>query len=302
MTMSSSDTSRPPQSLGRGLSALFQDEGEDYASLDQVRQAKSVPVEFLTPGPFQPRRHFDAADLESLVESVRERGILQPILVRRSAENASMYEIVAGERRWRAAQLAQLHEVPVLIRELSNEDTLEIALVENIQRADLTALEEAQGYRRLIDEFSYSTQHLAKAIGKSRSHIANMMRLLELPPAVQEMIDGGALTAGHARALVGAKDALELARTVVKRGLNVRQTEALTRPRKAPRIPREASFKDADTAALERDLGQRLGLKVTIAFQGRSGTLSIHYSTLEQLDDILRRLDHPTSASAKDTP
>ncbi|MBZ0324875.1 MAG: ParB/RepB/Spo0J family partition protein [Alphaproteobacteria bacterium] len=291
---------RQPHNLGRGLSALFQDEGEDYASLDQVRQTKTVPVEFLTPGRFQPRHRFDAGDMESLVASIRERGVLQPILVRRSPDSASSFEIVAGERRWRAAQLAQLHEVPVLVREFSDEEALEVALVENIQRADLTVIEEARGYQRLVEEFGYTNQTLGQAVGKSRSHIANMIRLLDLPAPVQEMVEDGRLSAGHARALIGAADPLALAQKVAKRGLNVRQTEALARAEKQPAKARPAPTpKDVDTARLERNLSQLLGLKVAIELRGEGGVLSIRYDTLDQLDDVLHRLQgRPATASS----
>lgn len=291
---------RQPHNLGRGLSALFQDEGEDYASLDQVRQTKTVPVEFLTPGRFQPRHRFDAGDMESLVASIRERGVLQPILVRRSPDSASSFEIVAGERRWRAAQLAQLHEVPVLVREFSDEEALEVALVENIQRADLTVIEEARGYQRLVEEFGYTNQTLGQAVGKSRSHIANMIRLLDLPAPVQEMVEDGRLSAGHARALIGAADPLALAQKVAKRGLNVRQTEALARAEKQPAKARSAPTpKDVDTARLERNLSQLLGLKVAIELRGEGGVLTIRYDTLDQLDDVLHRLQgRPATASS----
>ncbi|MHA1113015.1 MAG: ParB/RepB/Spo0J family partition protein [Alphaproteobacteria bacterium] len=291
---------RQPHNLGRGLSALFQDEGEDYASLDQLRQTKMVPVEFLAPGRFQPRRHFDSGDMDSLVDSVRERGVLQPILVRRATDSASNYEIVAGERRWRAAQLAQLHEVPILVRDFSDEEALEVALVENIQRADLTPIEEARGYQRLLDEFKYTNQSLGKAVGKSRSHIANMVRLLDLPEAVRDMVEDNRLSAGHARALIGAGDPLALARQVVKRGLNVRQTEALARSDKRPRpAPRKPAPKDVDTARLERDLSQLLGLKVSIELRGEGGVLAIRYDTLDQLDDVLHRLQNPSAPSSE---
>jgi ParB family chromosome partitioning protein len=293
------------KNLGRGLAALLGDETEDYTSLDNLRQHKEVPVEFLRPGRFQPRQHFDEGGLNSLVESVREKGILQPILVRRSSEAPNVFEIVAGERRWRAAQRAGLHEVPVLIRELSDGDALEIALVENIQRVDLGPLEEAEGYLRLIKEFSYSQDSLGGAIGKSRSHVANMMRLLTLPQPVKDFIDTGELTAGHARALINADDPVKAARQVVARGLNVRQTERLVRkqhdggdkaPAKKGGIKRAGEGKDVDTLALERDLANLLGLKVTIRFHGEGGELTIHYGSLDQLDDVLHRLSHSEPA------
>src|SRR5262249_53948249 len=220
------------RNLGRGLSALFGEESEDYATLDRLRQAKTVPIDFVRAGRFQPRRNFDDAALDGLAESIREKGVLQPILVRRHPEEASAYEIIAGERRWRAAQRAQLHEIPVVIRELDNREALEVALVENVQRQDLTPLEEAEGYRRLIEEFSHTQEDLAKSVGKSRSHVANTMRLLGLPDPVKLHVEAGRLTAGHARALLNAQDAVMLADEVVRRGLNVRQTEQLAQTAK----------------------------------------------------------------------
>ena len=291
------------QNLGRGLAALF---GDDAAQAKQAEPEKAptaanmVPIEFLRPGRFQPRHNFDPEQIQALVDSVREKGILQPILVRRLNGEQNAYEIVAGERRWRAAQLAQLHEVPVTIRELEDRDALEIALVENIQRENLNAMEEAQGYRRLMDEFKHTQEDLARAVGKSRSHVANMMRLLALPDPVREMVEKGDLTAGHARALIGVGNAENVAREVVKQGLNVRQTEKLIssfRPgaKKAPAPKPPEQPKDSNTIALERDLSNLLGLKVSIAFRGGAGELVIHYQTLDQLDDVLRRLKKPVS-------
>jgi ParB family chromosome partitioning protein len=280
------------RNLGRGLSALFGEESEDYAALDRLRQGKTVPIDFVRPGRFQPRRHFDEEAMQALAESIREKGVLQPLLVRRHPEAANSYEIIAGERRWRAAQMAQLHEIPVVIRELEDHEALEIALVENIQREDLTALEEAEGYRRLMDEFAHTQDNLAKAVGKSRSHVANMMRLLGLPDSVKQLLDAGELSAGHARALLNAEDPTELAAQVVRRGLNVRETEKLAQgARTLVMTPKAKPAKDPDTAALERDLGNLLGLRVTVNFAGRGGALTIHYRTLEQLDDVLRRLN-----------
>jgi len=277
--------------LGRGLSALLGQENADYASLDRVRTSKMVPIEHLQPGSVQPRRHFGDAELKSLAESIRANGILQPILVRRRANSPSNYEIVAGERRWRAAQLANLHEVPVVIRELEDREALEIALVENLQRENLSPIEEAEGYRRLMEEFKNTQETLAEHVGKSRSHVANTLRLLSLPEEIRGMLDRGELSAGHARPLLTAPDALELAKRVVAEGLSVRETErlalavkALKREKKAPKA------RDADTIALERDLSNLLGLKVSIAFDGSGGTLAIKYKTLEQLDGLLQRL------------
>jgi ParB family chromosome partitioning protein len=276
--------------LGRGLSALFGDESEEHAAFDRQRSTRAVPIEQLRPGRFQPRRIFDDEALRALADSIRDKGVLQPLLVRRHPEDANSYEIIAGERRWRAAQMARLHEVPVVVKELDDRSALEIALVENIQRQDLTPLEEADGFRRLMEEFSHTQEALAQAVGKSRSHVANMMRLLGLPEPVKRLVESGELTAGHARALLNAADPTGLAREIVKRGLNVRQAESLAKSGKTPRKPAAAPAKDADTAALERDLTAQLGLKVAVNFGGRGGSLTIHYRTLDQLDDVLRRL------------
>lgn len=293
----------PPRrtNLGRGLAALFGDEEEDEAPPDKARTALSAPVEHLHPNATQPRRHFDADSLAALAESIVANGILQPILVRPHTQRSGEYEIVAGERRWRAAQRAKLHEVPILLRDLDDTQALEVALVENVQRQDLTPTEEAEGYRRLMDEFNHTQDKLATVVGKSRSHIANTLRLLNLPDAVREMLDRRELTAGHARALLGAEDPLALAQRIARDGLTVRQTEKLTQRRagteatggaaKASVETPRAREKDPDTLALEQDLTALLGLKVSIDFRGQGGSLTIHYQTLEQLDDVLHRLN-----------
>lgn len=276
--------------LGMGLSSLL---GGDAATSTLASAAvQTVPIEFLRPSQLQPRRHFPETDLAALAESIRTKGVMQPLLVRRAADGDG-YEIVAGERRWRAAQLAGRHELPVVVQELSDRDTLEVALIENVQRQDLSPLEEAEGYRRLIDEFGHTQEALAGALGKSRSHIANLLRLLGLPQAVREMVEQGALSAGHARALLGAREPAALAATVVRRGLNVRQTETLVQADKTrPARPsgRGRRDKDADTRALERDLSSRLGLGVRLTRNGEGGTLSIAFGSLDQLDGLLRRL------------
>lgn len=286
-------------SLGRGLSALFGEATEDYSALDKVRQSKQVPIEFVHPGKYQPRRKFDEEAIQGLVDSIRDKGILQPLLVRRDGEDANSYELIAGERRWRAAQIAGLHEVPVVIRDLSDREALEIALIENIQRQDLTPLEEAEGYRRLMEEFEHTQEDLARAVGKSRSHVANMMRLLALPDPVKSMVQDGALTAGHARALLTASDPAAVAREVVTRGLNVRQTEDLMRGDQPKAKKGKAAtggagsataMKDVDLINLEEEISARIGLKVAINPQGQRGTITIHYQTLDQLDDVLHRL------------
>ncbi len=281
------------RNLGRGLSALLGEDSGDFAELDKPRAFKSVPIEHLHPGRHQPRHRMDPEQIDELALSIGEKGILQPLLVRRHPDRAGAFEIIAGERRWRAAQLAKLHQVPVIVKELSDQEALEVALVENLQRQDLSPLEEAEGYNQLMEEFSHTQENLARAVGKSRSHVANMMRLLGLPDPVKEMLNGGALSAGHARALLNAGDPLALARRVADLGLNVRQTEKLVRDASAkaakPRPPRQ---KDADTIALERDLTNLLGLKVEIDDKGGKGSVRVHYKTLEQLDDILSRLSH----------
>ncbi len=292
-----SEKSRRP-ALGRGLSALLNDDRESAAqpgSGDAARSSRLVPTGSLHPGRFQPRRRFDEASLEALAASIRQQGILQPLVVRPMPDRLQHFEIIAGERRWRAAQLAKLHEVPVVIKPLSDRDALEIALIENIQREDLNAIEEAEGYRRLIEEFGHTQEALATAVGKSRSHVANLMRLLGLAPAIQEMVQDGRLSAGHARALIGAHDPLEIARQVISQGLSVRQVEVITQrvkqqPRAASR-PRGEAARDPDTIALETELSSLLGLKVTIDFDGKSGKLIVHYNTLDQLDDVLLRLN-----------
>ena len=281
------------QRLGRGLSALLSDDSNDYAELDRVRSSKEIPIEFLKPNPDQPRRHFDEGDLKDLAASIAEKGILQPILVRKAGEETNDFQIVAGERRWRAAQKAGLHNVPVIIKDLSDAETLEVALIENVQRADLNPVDEGQGYQDLIREFSYTQDELAKIIGKSRSHIANAVRLLSLPDSVQEFLVDGRLSAGHARTLIGNDNAEELARDMISRGLNVREAETLVRGGAAPKKKKTSttSVKDADTLALEDNLSNALGLKVTVDHKGENGgQIHIQYLTLEQLDDVCQKL------------
>lgn len=286
--------------LGRGLSALFAEEETSSAPEQPTQPPRHLAIDLLRPGRYQPRHRFDEEALQTLVNSVREKGVLQPLLVRPLPGNAGQHEIVAGERRWRAAQMAGLHEVPVVIKELSDSEALEIALVENIQRQDLSPLEEAEGYRRLMDEFSHTQEDLAKAVGKSRSHVANMMRLLGLPEPVKILVNEGKLTAGHARALLAAAEPEALANRILTEGLSVRQAEALAagrdgNPGKGASVSSSSSSppskKDPDTLALERELGQLLGLKVTIETRDSGGALTIQYRTLEQLDDVLKRLN-----------
>ncbi len=274
--------------LGRGLSALF---GEETAISEPQRTLRTVPVELLHPGRYQPRRSFDEASLAALVDSILAQGVLQPLLVRKDPDKPGSFEILAGERRWRAAQRAKLHDVPVVVRDVTDREALEFALVENIQRSDLTPLEEAAGYQRLIDEFGHTQEVLAQALGKSRSHIANTLRLLGLPGEVKAMLDEGSLTAGHARALLGASDPVRLAKEVARAGLNVRQTEALVKAdQRPPSTAAPHADRNADIVALEKELADILGLKVSLSFDGKGGKLSIHYGDLDQLDDVLRRL------------
>jgi ParB family chromosome partitioning protein len=292
-------TDKPKRSpLGRGLAALLKDDRGTAADTNADRPPRLVPIGNLHPGRLQPRRRFDAEAIEALAASIRTQGVLQPLLVRPLADRPQHFEIVAGERRWRAAQRAALHEVPVVVKPLRDREALEIALIENIQREDLTALEEAEGYRQLIEQYGHTQEALATAVGKSRSHVANLLRLLTLPASVQEMLQDGRLSAGHARTLVTVNDAAALAQQIVARSLSVREAEALAQGAKAApaggrggksgaaRPPR-----DADTLALERELSAQLGLKVTIDFDGKGGRLSVHYSTLDQLDDVLQRLN-----------
>lgn len=282
--------------LGRGLAALLGDSPAAPEAADPARAPRLVPIEFLHPGRFQPRRRFDDAALDALAASIRQQGVLQPLVVRPMPDRLQHFEIIAGERRWRAAQLVKLHEVPVVIRPLGDRDALEIALIENVQREDLTALEEAEGYRRLMEEFGHTQEALATAVGKSRSHVANLLRLLNLPPAVQEMMQDGRLSAGHARALITAAEPVALAQQIVARGLSVRAAEEMvqavkptSKAKPKPAAPRAS--RDPDTVALEHDLSSLLGLKVTIEFDGKGGRLSIHYSNVDQLDDVLQRLN-----------
>jgi len=277
--------------LGRGLSALLQDEAPEPALSEGRRGSREVPVEWLRPSAAQPRRRFDAAELEELAASIRANGVLQPVLVRRLDQLGRAYEIVAGERRWRAAQVAGLHAIPVVVREVSDAEALQLALIENLQRQDLTALEEAEGYRHLVDDHGQTQEAVAQAVGRSRSHVANTLRLLGLPEEVREMLQDGRLSAGHARALVGREDAAALAQRILARGLNVRQAEQLTRPPRAAKAMAETPPADANTRAWEGELSQALGLKVELIDRGGAGgEVRVHYKTLEQLDEVEKRL------------
>lgn len=282
--------------LGRGLSALMSDVAADEApDAAPKRPDLIVPIEQVQPNPDQPRRTFAEDALQELASSIAEKGIIQPLIVRQSPADSNIFEIVAGERRWRAAQIAKLHEIPVLLRDYDDTEVLEIAIIENIQRADLNPVDEAAGYKQLMDRFGHTQDKLSAALGKSRSHIANLLRLLNLPKEVQTYLVSGQLTAGHARALVGHDHAVSLAREVIQRGLSVRETEKLAK--KGPAIKKRAVPggpvpKDADTVQIENELSAALGMKVTIDHPAGSdgGRLVIGYKSLEQLDDLMRVL------------
>lgn len=290
---------RPPRGgLGRGLSALMADVAQTTKTPEETsRSSTYFPVESLVPNPNQPRRTFDQEALAALAASIGQKGIVQPLIVR-PAPTGGTYEIVAGERRWRAAQLAGLHQVPAIVRDYSDEEVLEVAIIENIQRADLNALEEAQAYRQLMDRFGHTQEKLATSLSRSRSHIANTLRLLSLPDPVQLMLRDGSLTAGHARALITAPDARKLASEVVKRGLSVRDTERLAKRQSTQPVGvkrRSATTKDADTMAIEADLSANLGMIVAISHNGpdEGGALTIKYRTLDDLDllcEVLSRI------------
>lgn len=282
--------------LGRGLASLIGDVGGEAAHVERPRAQRKVPIEFIKANPRNPRRTFVEAELTELADSIRQRGVIQPIVVRAVKGATDRFEIIAGERRWRAAQLAGLHEVPIVPVDVSDGEALEIAIVENVQRADLNAMEEALGYHALASEFKHGADDIAKLVGKSRSHVANMMRLTKLPKDVQELISSGQLSAGHARALISVPDASSAARRVVTEGLSVRQTEALAHEEGAPERksmkPRSASSppKDTDTLDLEKRVSDALGLKVTVSHRDPGGTVQIRYGDLDQLDEVMRRL------------
>jgi ParB family chromosome partitioning protein len=275
----------PKSGLGRGLSALIGE--ESVPTRGEARATHKLPVAFLRPNRFQPRKTFAAEDLHDLTESIREKGILQPILVR--PLGADSYEIVAGERRWRAAQLAKLHDVPVVVREMSDAESLELAIVENVQRADLNAIEEAAAYHELMDRFGYTQDRIAKEVGKSRSHVANTLRLLRLPESVKAMLRDGRLTAGHARTLLGADDPEARAREIVEGALNVREAEQRSKAKPGKRGGKVAE--DVNVKAIESNISSLLGLNVKIVHKGdKGGEIRIRYRTLEQFDDLIRRL------------
>ena len=275
--------------LGRGLASLIGDLGAE--ANDRARTQRRLPIELLKPKPNNPRRAFSESQLDELAQSIRDRGIIQPLVVRPASHDN--YEIVAGERRWRAAQRAGLHDVPVVVVEVNDGEALQLAIIENIQRADLNPIEEANAYQRLADQFGYSQEEIAKTVGKSRPHVANTLRLLKLKKPIQELIETNKLDAGHARLLVGLDDQQQLAELIVARGYSVRQVEAMIRERAArtQSKPREPRSKDANSLAFERRLTDALGLQVTLNQHGDGGVLHIRYSNLDQLDDIARKLE-----------
>ena len=287
------------KNLGRGLSALFGEQQDDVlpaATAPAAPEATAaglrithLPLDLIAPSPLQPRRHFDETTLNELAASIAEKGVLQPLLVRPDPHQAGRFEIIAGERRWRAAQRVQIHEVPVHVTELSDAEVLEVALIENLQRQDLTAVEEARGYKRLQEDFGHTQERVAEVVGKSRAHIANTLRLLALTLSVQTLLDNGEITVGQARPLIGRSDAETIAKLIVKRGLNARQAERLAkgfgRKRRLSLVA-----KDTDTVALEQSLEKASGYKVNISFDGKGGAVTVAYNSLEQLDDIVRRL------------
>jgi ParB family chromosome partitioning protein len=291
-----------PAPLGRGLSALFGDSDQAYqpraavavgAVKEKVGAPRMIPIEWVQPGAYQPRRHFDEAAIKELAASIRERGVLSPLMVRPIEGAGEGYEIIAGERRWRAAQMAGMHEIPVLVRAMTDREAMEIGLIENVQRQDLSPLEEAEGYKRLLEEFQHTQDGLAKVVGKSRPHITNLLRLLTLPESVKKRIADGSLTMGHARTLVTAKHPEKLAAEIVKKGLSVRQAEALAKREldgPAKKKSGKAHEPDADIVALEAEISREVGLSVKLVSQGGAGTLTFHFKDLDQLEGLLERL------------
>ncbi|PWE18348.1 chromosome partitioning protein ParB [Marinicauda salina] len=305
----SADEPQRTRGLGRGLAALL-GEGEEAEGLRGEaadagggRGVREIPIELIERNPDQPRQAFDEDALSELADSIAEKGLLQPLLVRPAPGAEERYQIVAGERRWRAAQKARLHAAPCLVRELTDRETLEIAIVENVQRTDLNAVEEARAFRQLIENFGHTQEEVARAVGKSRVHVANTLRLLALPDPVLDRLARREISAGHARAVASAPDPAALADEIVEKGLSVRAAEALARKSGAPerkgrsRAP-SGGGKDADTRALEADLSERLGLEVDLSHTGEAGELRIRYSTLEQLDDLCRRLTQDGASGA----
>ena len=299
-------SSSKPKALGRGLSALMADveidrEGQNISLKSESISELQVPIEKIHPNPEQPRRSFKSGDLDDLANSIRSKGVIQPLIVRRHPKKEEEYEIVAGERRWRASQLAKLHELPVIVRDFSDLEVLEVAIIENIQRADLNPIEEAAGYKQLMQQFKHTQEQIAEELGKSRSYIANLLRLLSLPADVQSHLEEGRLTIGHARSLITSQDASRLAQVIISKRLSVRQTESLVKNSDRNKFTlkekksntKNDGDKDADTKALERDLSSAIGMKVQVNHKvtKQSGHVIISYSSLDQLDDICRLLN-----------
>ncbi|PVA07663.1 ParB/RepB/Spo0J family partition protein [Thalassorhabdomicrobium marinisediminis] len=284
----------PTRGLGRGLSSLMSDVSASAPDQNRPSTERFIPIDQIYPNPHQPRRTFDESALADLTASISEKGIIQPLILRRKPSASGQYEIVAGERRWRASQRAKLHEVPAIIREFTDVEVLEVAIIENIQRSDLNPIDEAAGYKQLMEKFGRTQEEMGTALGKSRSHIANSVRLLTLPETVQDLLSKGDLTPGHARTLVGHPKAGALAAEIVKKGLSVRAAEKLAKTAKEPKpaAPRKSKTKDADTLQIENDLAAHLGMKVKIdhADGKENGQIVLHYRSLEQLDDVLRLL------------
>jgi len=289
------DRKQEKRGLGRGLSALMADVQPEPHPDTERRLTNLVPIEKLEPNPDQPRRSFPQEELDSLANSIKEKGIIQPLIVRKNAAKTNSYEIVAGERRWRAAQLAKLHEVPVLVREFDDREVLEIAIIENIQREDLNPVDEAKGFRLLMDRFGHTQEEMSKALSKSRSHIANMLRLLQLPDDVQDLLQTGKLSAGHARALITSPDASKLAKMVLAKGLSVREVERLVKEgvkKSGSKPARRSKSKDADTINLEQELSSTIGMKVSIDHKNgtESGAVTISYESMLDLDALCSAL------------
>ena len=312
--MSGEDEKPRSRGLGRGLSALLGEgdavdaardmEGAEGSASRGSSVVRIIPIELIEPNPDQPRKTFNEAELAELAESIAEKGLLQPLLVRPMEGRTERYQIVAGERRWRAAQRARLHEAPCVVRELTDRETLEIAIVENVQRSDLNAVEEARAFRQLVETFGHTQEDVARAVGKSRAHVANTLRLLALPSVVLDRLAAGEISAGHARAVATAPDPAALVDEIVSKGLSVRAAESLARKtagrseRKGGPTPPPPLEKDADTRALEADLAARLGLEVEILHRGERGELRIQYASLEQLDEVCRRLSQDAHSGA----
>jgi ParB-like partition proteins len=291
--MAMTDDNGGRRRLGRGLAALIGDAGNEFEVVERARGTRKVALDLIRPNPKNPRRIFREDELEDLTASIRSHGVIQPVLVRAAPGAPGSYELIAGERRWRAAQRAGVHDIPVVIQEVSDREAMEIAIIENVQRQDLNPLEEAMGYEQLIEEFQYSQADLAGVISKSRSHVANTLRLLKLPEPVKAYINDGQLTAGHARALITAPDPTGLARKIVEEGLSVRSAEALAQQasERPPKAAKTKPEKDADTRALERQLAELLGLEVEIAHRPNgSGEIRLRYKSLDQLDHVVRKL------------